>query len=80
MSLRPAARRRYGDGVALGTPNGRAAVIVTASAMGAIAVAGIASVVVQLESVAAYVVFALLVLVALALLLNAGYWIRRARA
>ena len=65
--------------MARGAPNGRAAVIGTASGLGAIAVAGIAFVVVQLESAAAYVVFALLVLAALALLLSAGYWLRRAR-
>ena len=49
----------------------------TLSTMGAIAVAGIAFVVVQPESAAAYVVFALLVLAALALLFNAGYWMKR---
>jgi hypothetical protein len=48
--------------------------------MGAIAVAGVAFVVVQLESAAAYAVFALLVLAALALLVSAGYWLRRARS
>lgn len=52
----------------------------TLSAMGAIAVAGIAFVVVQLESAAAYVVFALLVLVVAALVVSAGYWLRRARS
>jgi hypothetical protein len=65
--------------MARGAPNGRAAVIGTLSAIGAIAVAGAAFVVVQLESAAAYAVFALLVLAALALLFSAGYWIRRAR-
>ena len=63
-----------------GASNGRAAGLATASAIGATAVAGLASVVVQLESAAAYAVFALLVLVMLALLVSAGYWIRRARA
>jgi hypothetical protein len=65
--------------MAQGTPNVRAAAIATASAIGAAAVAGIASVVVQLDGIAAHLVFALLVLVALALLVSAGYWIRRAR-
>jgi hypothetical protein len=66
--------------MARGAPNGRAAVIGTLSATGAIAVAGIAFVVVQLESAVAYVVFAVLVLVAAALVVSAGYWLRRARS
>jgi hypothetical protein len=65
--------------VALGTPNGRAAGLATASALGATAVAGLASVVVQLGGAAAYAVFALLVIAVVALLVSAGYWIRRAR-
>jgi hypothetical protein len=65
--------------VAQGTPHGRAAGIATASALGATAVAGLASVVVQLGGAAAYAVFAVLVIVVLALLVSAGYWLRRAR-
>jgi hypothetical protein len=66
--------------MAVGTRNGRAAGIATASALGATAAAGLASVVVQLGGAAAYAVFALLVIAALGLLVTAGYWIRRARA
>jgi hypothetical protein len=66
--------------MAQGTPNGRAAGIATASALGATAVAGLASMVVQLGGAAAYTVFAVLVIVVLALLVSAGHWIRRARA
>ncbi len=66
--------------MAQGTPNPRAAGLATASAIGAAVVAGLASVVVQLGGIAAHLVFALLLLVALALLVSAGYWIRRARA
>ena len=64
----------------VGTPQGRAAGLATASALGATLAAGIASVVVQLGGAAAYAVFALLVILVVALLLSAGYWIRRARA
>jgi hypothetical protein len=70
---------RYRADMATGTPNGRAAMIATASALGAVLLAGLASVVVQLDSVIAYVVFALLVVVVVALVASAGYWIRRAR-
>ena len=66
--------------MAQGTPHPRAAAIATGSALGATAVAGLASIVVQLDGPLADVVFALLVVAALALLVNAGYWIRRARA
>jgi hypothetical protein len=66
--------------VAQGTSNPRAAAIATGSALGATAVAGLASIVVQLGGAVADVVFALLIVVAVALLVNAGYWIRRARA
>lgn len=66
--------------MAQGTPHPRAAAIATGSALGATAVAGLASIVVQLDGALADVVFALLVVAALALLVNAGYWIRRARA
>ena len=66
--------------MAVGTPNGRAAGIATASAVGATAAAGLASVVVQIGGAAAYAAFALLLVAALALLVSAGYWIRRARA
>jgi hypothetical protein len=65
--------------MAQGTPNGRAATIATASTLGAVLLAGLASVIVQLDSVVAYAVFALLVVAVLALLASAGYWIRRAR-
>jgi hypothetical protein len=63
-----------------GTPNGRAAAIATGSAIGATVVAGMSSVVVQQGGAAAYALFALMVIVAVALLVSAGYWIRRARA
>jgi len=65
--------------MAEGTPNARAAAIATGSAIGATVVAGMASVVVQLGGAAAHALFALMVIVALALLVSAGYWIRRAR-
>jgi hypothetical protein len=65
--------------MAVGTPNGRAAGFATASALGATAAAGLASVVFQLGGAAAYVVFALLVIAVVALLVSAAYWIRRAR-
>jgi hypothetical protein len=66
--------------MARSAPHGRAAAFATASAIGAAALAGLASVVVQLGGAAAYAVFALLVIVAVALMVSAGYWIRRARA
>jgi hypothetical protein len=65
--------------MAVGTPNGRAAGFATASALGATAAAGLASVVFQLGGAAAYAVFALLVIAVVALLVSAAYWIRRAR-
>ena len=64
--------------MAQGTPNGRAAGIATASALGATALAGLASIVVQLGGAAAYAVFAVLIIAVLALVATAGYWIRRA--
>jgi hypothetical protein len=64
--------------MAQGTPNGRAAGIATASALGATALAGLASVVVQFGGAAAYAVFAVLIIAVLALVATAGYWIRRA--
>jgi hypothetical protein len=65
--------------MAVGTPHGRAAGLATASALGATVAAGLASVVVQLGGAAAYAVFAVLVILVVALLVSAGYWLRRAR-
>jgi hypothetical protein len=66
--------------VAQGTPKGREAAFATGSALAATVLAGLASVVVQLGGAAAYAVFALLLVAVLALVVNAGVWIRRARA
>lgn len=62
-----------------GTPHGREALIGTVSALAAIILAGLASVVVQLGGAGAYVAFVILLVAIAVLVVISGRWFRRAR-